>query len=468
MVDPARVRRRAGRRPPPAASPRRGARLAAEAFAHTATYDIAVASWIAQRLDDEPTATGWPAWVGADLERSDGAALRREPAPAGRALRRRRRPGRPRAGRAAARQGDVLQQLRRRRRRPCAPPTTSPTSRASRSSSTPTRAASPSAPTSPTRTARRTPATRCPRSAASSPRTARSPPGWPRRSRRSSPRWSSRRASSDEAVEILAAKKNIRLLRAARRRGRYGAEIRPIGGGLLRADRATARRRRRRRPGDDWTLRRRRRRRRRHAGRPRVRLARLPRGEVQRDPAADGGAAVGIGMGQVNRVDSCRLAVARAGAERARGSVAASDAFFPFADGLQVLIDAGVRAVVSPAARSATRSHRGRPRRPGSRCTSPAPATSSTDPAGRPSGVRSWPPWPARPWCRTRVPRSRPELVDDPLERAGAAPTGRAAQHRARRRRAWRGAEDAATSRHGARRRAESGSAVPATGSARV
>ena len=62
---------------------------------------------------------------------------------------------------------------------------------------------------------------------------------------------------------------------------------------------------------------------------------------------ASDGAAVGIGMGQVNRVDSCRLAVQRAG-ERAPGAVAASDAFFPFADGLQVLIDAGVRAVVSP------------------------------------------------------------------------------------------------------------------------
>lgn len=63
------------------------------------------------------------------------------------------------------------------------------------------------------------------------------------------------------------------------------------------------------------------------------------------------GASVGIGMGQVNRVDSCHLAVSRAnagGAERARGSVAASDAFFPFADGLQVLLDAGVRAVVAP------------------------------------------------------------------------------------------------------------------------
>ena len=62
---------------------------------------------------------------------------------------------------------------------------------------------------------------------------------------------------------------------------------------------------------------------------------------------AQAGASVGVGMGQVNRVDSCRLAVERAG-ERAKGSVAASDAFFPFADGLQVLIDAGVRAVVQP------------------------------------------------------------------------------------------------------------------------
>ena len=62
---------------------------------------------------------------------------------------------------------------------------------------------------------------------------------------------------------------------------------------------------------------------------------------------ATDGATVGVGMGQVNRVDSARLAVARA-ADRAAGSVAASDAFFPFADGLQVLIDAGVRAVVQP------------------------------------------------------------------------------------------------------------------------
>ena len=59
------------------------------------------------------------------------------------------------------------------------------------------------------------------------------------------------------------------------------------------------------------------------------------------------GASVGIGMGQVNRVDSARLAVERAG-DRAAGSVAASDAFFPFADGPEILIAGGVRAIVQP------------------------------------------------------------------------------------------------------------------------
>jgi len=62
---------------------------------------------------------------------------------------------------------------------------------------------------------------------------------------------------------------------------------------------------------------------------------------------ASGGATVGVGMGQVNRVDAARLAVSRAG-DRAKGSVAASDAFFPFADGFEVLAEAGVRAVVEP------------------------------------------------------------------------------------------------------------------------
>lgn len=68
---------------------------------------------------------------------------------------------------------------------------------------------------------------------------------------------------------------------------------------------------------------------------------------------AHNSATVGIGMGQVNRVDSCNLAVERAntladGADRATGSVAASDAFFPFADGAEILINAGVKAIVQP------------------------------------------------------------------------------------------------------------------------
>ena len=62
---------------------------------------------------------------------------------------------------------------------------------------------------------------------------------------------------------------------------------------------------------------------------------------------ASGGASVGVGMGQVNRVDSSRLAVMRAG-DRAAGSVAASDAYFPFPDGLEVLAEAGVTAIVEP------------------------------------------------------------------------------------------------------------------------
>jgi phosphoribosylaminoimidazolecarboxamide formyltransferase / IMP cyclohydrolase len=62
---------------------------------------------------------------------------------------------------------------------------------------------------------------------------------------------------------------------------------------------------------------------------------------------ASGGASVGVGMGQVNRVDSCKLAVERAG-ERAVGAVAASDAFFPFADGPALALEAGVQAIIQP------------------------------------------------------------------------------------------------------------------------
>ncbi len=59
------------------------------------------------------------------------------------------------------------------------------------------------------------------------------------------------------------------------------------------------------------------------------------------------GRAVGVGAGQMSRVEAAELAVARAG-EAARGAVAASDAFFPFADGLEVVGRAGATAVIQP------------------------------------------------------------------------------------------------------------------------
>ena len=93
---------------------------------------------------------------------------------------------------------------------------------------------------------------------------------------------------------------------------------------------------------------------------------------------AKDGASVGIGMGQVNRVDSCRLAVERAG-DRAAGSVAASDAFFPFADGAAGAASTPAsRRSCSPAVGARRRGHR-RGAQPASRCSSPASGTSSTD-----------------------------------------------------------------------------------------
>ena len=152
-------------------------------------------------------------------------------------------------------------------------------------------------------------------------------------------------AYDDAALEILATRANLRVLLVAEQQ-RGGLDLRPISGGVLlqTSDALDA-------PGDDpdsWTL---------------------AAGEAA-DPATLGdllfawracravksnaillarhGATVGIGMGQVNRVDSARLAVERAGAERAVGAVGASDAFFPFPDGLVTLAIAGVRAIVQP------------------------------------------------------------------------------------------------------------------------
>ncbi|WAB84903.1 bifunctional phosphoribosylaminoimidazolecarboxamide formyltransferase/IMP cyclohydrolase [Microcella daejeonensis] len=145
-----------------------------------------------------------------------------------------------------------------------------------------------------------------------------------------------------EALEVLRAKKNLRLLQLPEGFAPVDLELRQISGGYLgqRPDRHFA-------EAGEWQL---------------------VSGEAADEQTladlafawracravksnaillAHHGASVGVGMGQVNRVDSCHLAVSRAGS-RAAGSVAASDAFFPFADGLQVLLDAGVRAVVQP------------------------------------------------------------------------------------------------------------------------
>jgi len=155
---------------------------------------------------------------------------------------------------------------------------------------------------------------------------------------------------ADDALELLQTKKNLRIL-TAEKPEREGKEIKQISGGTLIQDRDIYQA-----EGDkpeNWTL---------AAGE-------AADEETLKDLefawnaircvksnailiAADGGA-VGVGMGQVNRVDSAKLAVDRAntldeGRNRTNGAVAASDAFFPFADGFQILADAGVKAVVQP------------------------------------------------------------------------------------------------------------------------
>jgi phosphoribosylaminoimidazolecarboxamide formyltransferase/IMP cyclohydrolase len=147
------------------------------------------------------------------------------------------------------------------------------------------------------------------------------------------------------ALELLRTKQNLRILLLPAG-AQPALESKPVSGGLLVQQRDAFQA-----PGDNpanWTL---------AAGAPAdaATLADLEFAwravrSVKSNAIllAREGASVGVGMGQVNRVDSARLAVERAGAERAAGAVAASDAFFPFADGLEVLLRAGVRAVVEP------------------------------------------------------------------------------------------------------------------------
>jgi len=155
---------------------------------------------------------------------------------------------------------------------------------------------------------------------------------------------------ADGAVEVLARKKNIRVLQAEPLT-RSGLEVKEISGGVLVQERDALQA-----EGDtaaNWTL---------AAGQAvneqvladlqfawtAVRAVKSNAILISKD-----GATVGVGMGQVNRVDSAKLAVERANtlagdANRTKGSVAASDAFFPFADGFEVLANAGVKAVVQP------------------------------------------------------------------------------------------------------------------------
>jgi phosphoribosylaminoimidazolecarboxamide formyltransferase/IMP cyclohydrolase len=149
-----------------------------------------------------------------------------------------------------------------------------------------------------------------------------------------------------EALAVLREKANIRILKVVAPSENVHSEMRPISGGMLlqSQDRFQS-------PGDavsSWKL---------VSG-----LATDPATLADLEFAwrasrcvksngillAKDLAAVGIGMGQVNRVDSARLAVSRAGVERAKNSVAASDAFFPFPDGIEVLLSAGICAVVQP------------------------------------------------------------------------------------------------------------------------
>ena len=314
-------------------------RLAAAAFRHTATYDIAVASWMGNVLapDDD---TVFPAWVGASWDRAD--VLRYGENPHQSAPRSTGAAARARARRAAARQGDVLQQLHRHRRRLAGRARPHRPVRGDHQARQPVRIAVGTDIAAAHRKAH-----------ACDPVSAFG--GVIAANREVDLTMAEQIAEvftevvvapsfTDDAVAVLTREEEHPAAAAAApagaRCGMRAGRRRPAAAGHG-PDRRPRRRPARldaghRRPLDAAGLR-----------RPGLRVARGAGGEVQRDPAGPRRATVGVGMGQVNRVDSARLAVARAG-DRAAGSVAASDAFFPFADGLQVLLDAGVRAVVQP------------------------------------------------------------------------------------------------------------------------
>jgi phosphoribosylaminoimidazolecarboxamide formyltransferase / IMP cyclohydrolase len=323
-------------------------RLAARAFVHTATYDVHVASWMGNVLTDTSDGTGFPQWMGATWERAgvlrygenphQPAALYRngfQPAPGlaqgeqlhGKEMSYNNWVDADAARRAAHDHGDHPTVAVIKHANPCGIAVGADIAEAHRKAHA----------CDPLSAYGGVVATNRPVSAAMAAQLA--------------DIFTEVVVAPDfeeEALTVLRARKNLRLVRAAAP-SRGGVETRPVSGGLLVQHLDTvdaevegggdAPQRWRRVAGpvsDDATV-------------ADLSFAWRAVRAVRSNAIllAHDGASVGIGMGQVNRVDSAHLAVRRAG-DRAAGAVAASDAFFPFADGLQVLLDAGVRAVVSP------------------------------------------------------------------------------------------------------------------------
>ncbi len=317
--------------------------LAATAFAHTASYDVAVASWMGQELTDSAAGTGLPVWAGATWSRAavlrygenphQRAALYRDQQQSDGLAGARQIHGKEMsynnyvdadAARRTAYDFDAPAVAIIKHANPCGIAIGADIAEAHRRAHA----------CDPVSAFGGVVAANLPVSAAMASQIAEVftevvvAPGF-----------------EEGAVAILAAKKNIRLLEVEPPRTRAGLEIRAVDGGVLVQSRDVV--------GADhdraahWKL---------VAGEPAgteqladlefawaaVRAVKSNAILLARD-----GASVGVGMGQVNRVDSCRLAVSRAGV-RAAGSVAASDAFFPFADGPELLIHAGIAAIVQP------------------------------------------------------------------------------------------------------------------------
>ncbi len=319
-------------------------RLAAEAFAHTASYDVAVASWMGSVVGPETSGNGFPAWVGATWSRQ--AVLRYGENPHQRAALYASAHGAPGLAQAEQLHGkemsynnyidsDAARRAAYDHTEPCVAIIKHANPCGIAIGADVTEAYAKAFDCDPVSAFGGVVATNRPVSLGMA------------------------EAMADVFTEVLVApdfdddalatlmkKKNVRLLHCAGVHPSPGIEMRPVSGGLLlqSVDDVEA-------DGDDpkaWTL---------ATGDPvddatlrDLEFAWRACRSVKSNAIllAKAGGSVGVGMGQVSRVDSARLAVLRAGADRARGAVAASDAFFPFPDGLEVLLAAGVRAVVQP------------------------------------------------------------------------------------------------------------------------